>query len=187
MIKSILSTFVFVTAMSASAMPSDGLLPLISSLAQEQLNNALGLKVGDSANYNVDMGFIKGKMKSLVREEIDRGFWIQQDMDMGPFGKQKVEILMDKSTGQILELKVNGQNQQPPKQNMEVIETTEQKITVPAGTFDSLFVKMKNKDDGSVTQAWINPQEVPVGGMIKTIQPSQMGEVTVILTAFKKN
>ena len=182
--------FIFVFAMQANAISTSQLQPALDQFIFEfvQQQNFLDLdwKVGDSADYKVDMGMVKGDMHSFVREKNAKGYWIQQDMNMGPMGKQKIEILIDKDTGAMLELLVNGQRQQPPKQNMQVLESREEKVTVPAGTFDSMFLKIKNKDDNKITLTWINPEIVPIGGMMKTIAPGPMGEVKVDMTAYKK-
>jgi len=35
-------------------------------------------------------------------------------------------------------------------------------------------------------QAWINPEKVSLGGLLKAIQPSQMGDVNIALKSFIK-
>ena len=59
------------------------LVPIISFGLQEfqtqvmlQSQEAFNLewKVGDNANYDINMGFIKGKMNMSVREEVSEGF-----------------------------------------------------------------------------------------------------------------
>lgn len=45
---------------------------------------------------------------------------------------------------------------------------------------------IKDKDNNQETNAWINPEQIPLSGMLKTIQPSQFGEVNVELTSFNK-
>jgi hypothetical protein len=151
------------------------------------LNQALNWKVGDKADYKLSMGFIKGTMNTIVREEIDKGFWVNQDMDLGFMGKQKVEILFDKFTGAVLEMRVNGEKQDAPDPgDVEIIETRGEKVTVPAGTFEALYAKVKETKNNQVSEVWINPDVVPINGMIKTLSNSQMGKVTVELTAYKK-
>ena len=149
----------------------------------------LDWKVGDKADYSMDIGgFIKGSMNMLVREQNDRGFWVNQDADLGFAGKQKIEILFDKNTGEVLEMLVNGEKQTPPEPgDMEIIETKQEKITVPAGTFDSMFVKMKDTKSNDISDAWINPELVPISGMLKTIADSQIGKVNIALKSYKKN
>ena len=157
------------------------------SVMSEVETQALNWVVGENAQYNLNMGFISGTMDSRVREEVNEGFWVEQNMDLGFMGKQKVEILFDRHTGQILEMRVNGEKQNPPDAgNQEVVDMQESSVTVPAGSFDCIFVKVKDTDSGDITQAWLNPELIPISGMIKTIAPSQFGEVVVELTNYQK-
>lgn len=146
----------------------------------------LNWNVGSTADYNMAGGFISGTIHSQVREETPQGYWIQQDMDMGFLGAQKVEIHMNKETGEVIELLVNGQKQSLPNAaDMEIKESRREKVTVPAGEFDSVWLKIHDKSKNEDSQVWVNPGVVPMGGMIKTIAPSQLGEITIELTAFK--
>ncbi|PIS10164.1 MAG: hypothetical protein COT73_10880 [Bdellovibrio sp. CG10_big_fil_rev_8_21_14_0_10_47_8] len=60
-------------------------------------------------------------------------------------------------------------------------------MTVPAGTFTCLYIRAKDSEKNQEIQQWINPKLIPVLGMAKSIVPSQMGEVVLELTSFKKN
>ncbi len=144
-------------------------------------------KTGEKASYNIDMGFIKGTAVMTVREETTVGFWLDQDMDLGFMGKQKVEIYIDKQTGKILELRVNGKKQQPPEPGQtEVEETKQDRVTVPAGTFDCIYARIKDISKNETSEAWINPSIVPIMGLIKQVAPGAMGEVKLELTSFDK-
>ncbi|MCB0361149.1 MAG: hypothetical protein KDD35_00415 [Bdellovibrionales bacterium] len=144
-------------------------------------------KTGESASYSVDMGFIKGTSVMSVREETSVGFWLIQDMDLGFMGKQKAEVLVDKKTGQILELIVNGQKQQPPEPGQsEVEETRQDKVSVPAGSFDCIYARIKDISKNQTSEVWVNPSIVPISGMIKQIAPGPMGKVKMELTSFDK-
>lgn len=158
-----------------------------NAIVQAVETQALNWKVGDTNNYNVDMGFIKGKMVMSVKSIVAEGIWIAQDMDLGFAGKQNAEMLIDPNTGETKKFLVGGKEQEIPKNNTEVISVVEDKITVPAGTFDCIHATLKNKDDNSEINAWINPQQIPISGMLKQVAPSQFGKVTVVLTSFKKN
>lgn len=140
----------------------------------------LNWKVGDQADYSISIGgFINGTSHNFVREETATSFWMQQDMDMGFMGKQKIEVLMTKATGAIEKLIVNGKEEAiPDASDSEVVEMKEDKVTVPAGTFDCIYAKIKSKKDGSIQEAWINPQAVPMAGMLKALADSQLGKVT---------
>ncbi|MGZ3773733.1 MAG: hypothetical protein ACXVCY_06835 [Pseudobdellovibrionaceae bacterium] len=144
-------------------------------------------KVGDAADYSIDMGFIKGTMTASVRSIGAEGIWMDQNMDLGFAGKQKVETLIDQNTGAIKKMLVNGQEQQIPENNMEVVEVKEDRITVPAGTFDCIHARLKDTKENKETNAWVNPQLIPMSGMLKQVAPTQFGDVTVLLKSFKKN
>lgn len=164
------------------------LLTIVMSLVGGvQSPNGLNWTVGDTADYNISAGFISGTMNMLVREENDKGFWVNQDMDLGFAGKQKVEILFDKSSGAVLELRVNGEKQDTPDPgNQEIVETKGTTVTVPAGTFDCLYAKIRDLDKNEDSEAWINPDLIPIVGLLKQLAPSQMGQVKVELTGFNK-
>ena len=124
-------------------------------------------------------------MHMFIREETTQGFWLQQDMDLGFMGKQKVETLIDKSSGAVLEMIVNDQKQTPPDPNdTEIVETKNDHITVPAGEFDCIYAKLHDKKQNQDAEAWINPKAVPIAGMLKQIAQSQMGPITIELTDF---
>ena len=144
----------------------------------------LDWKVGDKADYKLTMGgFIKGTSKNSIRELVGPSAWMVQDMDLGVMGKQKMEILLNLSTGQIEKLLVNGKEQEiPDAGNMEIVEQKQANITVAAGTFDCIYIKIKT--DQGMQEAWINPQAVPMGGNLKTLADSQLGKVTQELVSF---
>ena len=163
----------------------------VSMIDEDMMGNVeiMGLpwKTGESASYNLDMGFVKGTAVMKVREETAKAFWLDQDMDLGFMGQQKVEILIDKNTGQILELIVNGQKQQPPEPGEnEVEETRQDRVTVPKGTFDCIYARIKDIKKNQTSEAWINPSIVPIMGMIKQVSPGPFGNVTMELTDFVK-
>ncbi len=145
-------------------------------------------KVGDTASYKLNIGgFINGTMITTVKRVDSEGLLIGQDMDLGFAGKQNCEMLVDPNTGKTKSLVCNGQNQEIGENNIEIIEVKESSVTVPAGTFQAIYVKAKNLDDNSEIEQWANPKEVPVFGMIKTVTQSQMGPVNIELTSYKKN
>ena len=190
MVKVLLATLGLVFSVNAKAAVSEFdvvnqiQMPVIMDQAR-----TLGLdwKVGDSASYTIDMGFIKGSMVSAVRSIGNDGIWMTQDMDLGFAGKQKIESLIDPNTGEIKKMLVNGKEQSVPKQDIEVIEVKEDHITVPAGAFDCIHARLKDKTNNNEINAWINPQLIPMSGMLKQIAPSQFGNVTVELKSYKKN
>jgi hypothetical protein len=187
--KIILSLIISMWALSANAVftnPFTEVLRAQGLFNQEVKPLALDWKVGESTQHNINMGFISGKMDTIVREETDIGFWMNQDVDLSFFGKQKIEIHINKSTGEIIEIRVDGQKQNPPEQGeQELVEMKEVEVTVPAGKFACVYLKILDKSSNQTSEAWINPEEVPVTGMIKSIQPGQFGNVEIVLTSFK--
>lgn len=190
MVKAFIATLGLVFSMNANATVTEFdvvnqiHVPVIMDQAR---TTGLDWKVGDSASYNIDMGFIKGSMVSAVRSIGNDGIWMTQDMDLGFAGKQKVESLIDPNTGEVKKMLVNGKEQSVPKQDIEVIEVKEDRITVPAGAFDCIHARLKDKSNNNEINAWINPQLIPMSGMLKQIAPSQFGNVTVELKSYKKN
>lgn len=175
-----------------SALAAKAEVPLLNDLQVANIIETLapaGLdwKVGDQANYNLDMGgFLKGTMVMQVTLIETQGFWMQQDIDL-MIQKQKVEVLIDKNNGQILKMIVNGQEQTPPKQDIEVLEVKESTITVPAGNFQVVYMKVKDKaQNNAISEIWANPKAIPMSGMAKMISQSQMGQVTIELTKFQR-
>lgn len=148
------------------------------------IRGILNWKIGDSCEYNMDMGFLKGTMTMTVSKEDPQGFWLQQNIDL-KFQKQMADVLVDKNNGKILKIVVNGKEQAPPKSDLEVIDSKTETITVPAGTFEVMHVTLRDKaNNNAVSDVWANPALVPISGMVKTIQPNQMGKVTLELTKF---
>lgn len=185
-----LISILIASLLSVTAWANDGeiIAKTIASNSTEKVLTLGQWNVGDAANYKISIGgFINGTMNSFVREEVTEGFWIQQDMDLGFMGKQKVEMLIDHA-GQPLQILVNGEKQELPSQDdTEIIEMEESEVTVPAGTFEAIYVKMLNKKDNSESEAWINPQEIPVMGLLKQVATSQFGPVNVELTDYEKH
>lgn len=189
MFKFILATAVVVSTWSANAKTAVEVLfdmqaPQIASEVQAQ---GLNWKVGDTNNYKIDMGFIKGTMKMSVKSIGQEGIWLDQTADLGFAGKQQIQMLLDPNTGEIKKMIVNGKEQEAPKSNVEIIELKEDRVTVPAGTFDCIHARIKDLDQNQEINQWVNPQQIPLSGMLKSVAPSQFGQVTIVLTSFTKN
>lgn len=187
--KMILASLLF-AGFSHAASPIEFVTSVVAKAVSSSIEaqNLINWKKGDTNSYNLDMGFIKGSMVQTVREISSEGIWMDQNMDLGFAGKQTASQLIDPATGEIKRFIVNGKEEKIPEQGQqEIVEITEANIKVPAGTFDCLFAKIKDKKSGDITQAWINPDKVSVGGMLKIIQPSQFGTVTIELKSFTKN
>lgn len=190
MLKSLIIAATLVATVSANAYTT--LAEVLFASQQQQIQESVvteGLNwvVGQENNYKLNMGgFLQGTMKMSVREIGADGAWLVQDVDL-MIQKQKIEVLIDLSNGQIKKMIVNGKEQEPPKADYEVVETKEDHITVPAGAFDVIYIKIKdraNKD--AISEQWVNPRDIPISGMAKSLADSQFGKVTIELTSFKK-
>ncbi len=143
--------------------------------------------VGDSADYNVNMGFISGTSHMFVKQQVSQGYWVETDMNLSMLGKQTIDVLYS-PIGKILKLLVNGKPQTPPNPGSEkVVAMHKSTVTVPKGTFVCMYIKLHDSSQNTDSQIWIN-RSVPVGGMVQEIAPSGMlGNVTLQLTNFVKN
>lgn len=159
----------------------------ISTIQQNIKTFGPDWKVGDTCDYKLNMGgFLNGTMKMYVREIGDEGMWIVQDVDM-MIQKQTVEMLLDTATGEVKKVLVDGREQSLPESDPEIIEQKEANITVPAGTFPAIYLKLKdNAQNGAISEMWVNPRDIPISGMLKSIQDSQLGKVTIELVSFIK-
>lgn len=146
-------------------------------------------KAGDEADYNMNMGFISGKMIMKVVSVAPTEVVFSQDVDLGFMGKQHCDIAINPQNGQTKSFVCNGQAQDTSGGDTQIIENKEDTVTVPAGTFTCMYIKAQQTVQGNqqTVEQWINPKLIPVMGMAKTIAPSQIGQVVVELTAFHKN
>ena len=190
MMKGLLLALAMGVSMSANAANTVfDMLVVQQNKAIVQSAHTMGLdwKVGDENNYNLSIGgFINGSMQMKCTSIGADGIWMDQNMDLGFAGKQQAQILIDPNTGEIKKMLVNGKEQQIPENNTEIVEVTEDKITVPAGTFECIHAKLKDSKTGEMSEAWINPEKVPLSGMLKALQPSQLGQVNIQLKSFRK-
>lgn len=171
-------------AQSSSPLLFSGQLQIMKDFVNVQ--NALGWNVGDENNYKLKMGFIPGTMKMFVREINGDEAWLQQDINLA-IQQQKVEALIDLNTGETKRILVNGQDQDVPKADFEIIDQKAAQVTVPAGTFDTMYIKIKDNSSGQTSEQWVNPRVIAVSGMAKSVAQSQIGQVTIELTSTKKN
>ena len=132
-----------------------------------QTMNLINWEVGEFANFTVSSPFGAGQMKKYVDREEGDAIWVNSEISlMGQ--NQKVEIKISRVTGEILEYIENGQKKEPPNnEGMEIIEQAEEQVTVPAGTFDTIRIKIRTSDD-NIVETWVNPSQVAMEGTVKT-------------------
>ena len=187
MIKAMVLALSMALSFSANAGTINTLVADINSAILHDVDAQAGFnwKEGDQATYNLKAGFISGKMIMGVKTVAADTLVITQDMDLGFAGKQACEITMNPNTGETKSFICNGQAQDPNAGGaIELIEQKEDTVKVPAGTFVCVYIKAKQGEN--IIQQWINPKEVPVMGLVKTLAPSQLGEVSVELVSFKR-
>lgn len=147
----------------------------------------LNWKVGDTNEYVMEVGgFIRGTAVMAVVQDTGDAFWLNQDMDLGFAGKHKAEVLLQKADGKILKFILDGKEQTPPDAgDMEVVEMKESQVQVPAGSFKCVYAKLRSKKDGNEQEAWLNPQEIPMSGLLKSLSDSQLGKAKQELKAYR--
>jgi hypothetical protein len=190
MLKSLLIGTAMIVSVSAHAYNTVGEALLASQLPALQgsvVTEGLDWHVGQENNYKLNMGgFLNGTMKMSVRSVDANGIWMVQDVDL-MIQKSKIEVLIDAANGQIKKMIVDGKEQEPPKTDFEIIDQKEDHITVPAGEYDVIYIKIKdNAQNGQISEQWINPRDIPLSGMVQSKATSQLGPVTIQLTSFKK-
>jgi hypothetical protein len=144
-------------------------------------------KVGDSQNLDIELGSM-GKLGTMVKSatsEEGNAIWIKNAADLG--GRSDVtEVLISRADAKILKMIHNGQAQTVPDDKLQVISQEQGSVTIPLGTFKCWHVKAKSKQSDKI-ELWTNPMTISLDGNIKVIVGTQYGDMTMTLTAFKKN
>lgn len=149
-------------------------------------NNLINWKVGDSADYTITSTFgALGNLHKFVASEQGNAIWVQQDMSGGMLGNHKVEILMDRADGHIIEMRQDGQKQNVPDDKVEIISQDATTITVPAGTFEVIHVVAKTQQVSKL-EVWANPRDIPMDGAAQEYIESGFLPMTLKLTKFQK-
>ena len=163
------------------------------SRLQDQVSIASDMidwKVGEWQSYNMESPFGNGEARKEVTGEEGEGVWMTTTMAiMGQNIDQKV--LIRRTDGKILKIIVNGEEQPAPNPEdteIEILEQREESITVPAGTFDCLYIKVKMIDKAqgqeSVTELWMAPKDVNMDGNVKMIAETGFMTITLALKSF---
>lgn len=184
------SALLFVCTLMVSALSFASLNPVANSMvnmAQEMSERGLNWHVGDRLDYNMaisGMMPINGTMYMEVVSDNADGLTVNQIADLGQFGQQTIEMLMDKNTGEIKRLVVNGKEQAvPDSSGGKILKQEQARVTVPRGTYDCIYILMEDAD-GNQSEIWINPSEIPMLGMVKNVSSQQGMTVTMELTSF---
>lgn len=163
--------------------------------AEEQ--SALPFKVGEFVKYNLDFaGLASGEMSINIREETTEGVWLEQKLSFGP-QDSKTEILYDKNSGEVKRVIVDGAEQTltpgedggDDGSSSEIVDSRVENVTVKAGTFEASYIKVLTTEangEKSELEIWINPELIPIVGLVKQVAASPYGPVTIELVQFKK-
>ena len=166
---------------------SDALRVLAVVDTVQSAQNMINWQVGDFQDLDVKMIFGGGSShKEVTKEETaQNAIWLKNNISL--MGQNQVsEALISRADGKVLKLIVNGQEQQLGDEQIEIIDQKETNITVPAGTFDCMYVKAKITARGQTQeiQMWANPIDVNIDGQLKAIIASSFGDITMELKQF---
>jgi len=155
----------------------------------QPIDDLVNWKVGDTAKYSLKVSFFKGTAVRAVTSEIEVGgvpaIWVTTNIKIVN-QKQKIQQLIRRHDATILKLIVNGKEEEvPDPADIEVVDQDYRKVTVPAGTFDSVWMKINIKETKNI-QTWINPKDTVMDGLLKMVTPTQFGSANLELTSFKK-
>lgn len=164
---------------------------LAHAAAEMDAKNVINWRVGERAEYDIAANFMGmpqnlGVMKKWVDREEGNAVWMISEVT-GQM-QQKVEAKLDRATGQILEYKENGQPAEPPSGDVEIISQDEQRVTVPAGTFDTIHIvaKVNNQPQLKRMEMWMNPRDIVMEGLAKTKLETSMMPVEIVLKTFSR-
>jgi hypothetical protein len=130
---------------------------------------------GDTCNYNLSVMGMTGTMTMSVKSVGPEGVWIDQAISLMGQNQDEQELI-DPASGKVIKVIVNGQEQAPPDPNdVQIISEQKADVTVPAGTFHTIDVKVHIKSQNADQEMWIDPTNVPVAGLVKLGATAQGG------------
>lgn len=151
--------------------------------------NVVDWQIGDALNHNIKVSFLSGTAVREVTSEVDvegeTAIWVDNNVRiMGQ--TQSARQLIRRSDAKILKLIVNGEEKEiPTQEDIEIVDQDYRSVTVPAGTFQSVYIKLNTKQAKGV-EVWMNPAETCMDGVLKMKTPTQFGTATSELTGFHK-
>lgn len=153
--------------------------------SQQDVRN-LGWHVGDLAEYDLKLAVIPGSMLMFVSSIEGSIAVLNQELSIATI-KQSCDMHFNLNTGELIKTVCAGVEQKPGEpSNTEVIDMKEDQITVPAGTFQTVYIKATTGEKKQIIEQWINRSEIPVLGLVQSITPSPIGTMNLKLKAFKK-
>lgn len=167
-------------AFNGELLARDIALASAKASADRSVNNLINWKVGEFQNSKVEaMGMALGDMKKIVASEEGNNIWLVQEMT-GMMGNQKVEVLMDRATGQVIEMRQNGKKVDVPNDPLEVIDQESTTVTVPAGTFDCIKITAKSAQVKKL-EMWANPRDITLDGAAQVVMESNQLPVPITM------
>ena len=143
-------------------------------------------KVGDKSAFDVKAGSF-GKLGTMIKSVTkDEGttLWLTSDMNL-MIQQQKVEMQINKADGKVLKTIVNGKEQAPSDDKIEIISQDYTEVTVPAGTFKCMHIVAKSSQAPHI-EVWANPRETVMEGTLKQSITTQGMDVVLELTSFSR-
>ncbi len=156
----------------------------VSVAGEMETMNVINWEVGENSNYKMTSLFGElGTMAKRVDREQGNAIWVISETS-GQMGDNTVEMLIDRATAQTLEYIENGQRKEPPSNDdFELIDQSEERITVPAGTFDTIKITGKTSQIKKL-ELWANPSEVVMEGSVQMKADTGFLPITMQLTSF---
>lgn len=148
--------------------------------------NLINWEVGETATLKMTSLFGElGNMVKRVDREQDNAIWVISETS-GQMGENTVEMLIDRATGQTLEYIENGQRKEPPSNDdFELIDQSEERVTVPAGTFDTIKITGKTSQIKKL-ELWANPRDVVMEGTVQMKADTGFLPITMQLMSFSR-
>lgn len=124
-------------------------------------------RVGEFQEFDVFSKYGNmGKMMKKVVSEQGNAIWVH--IHFSGMISHKIEMLIDRTSGAVLEYWENGQKADDPNANLEIISENPAQVTVPAGTFDTLHTIAKTRKSKKV-ELWANSRMIPMDGAAQQI------------------
>lgn len=153
--------------------------------AQQDIRN-LNWQVGDLVEFDMKISVLPGTMLMFISSIEGSTAILNQELSIATV-KQSCDMHFNLNTGELLKMVCAGQEQKPgPPGESEIIEMKEAQVTVPAGTFQTVYIKAVTGEKKQVVEQWINRSEIPILGIVQSLTPSAIGTMTMKLKAFKK-
>lgn len=143
-------------------------------------------KVGDSQDMKVTLGFgLSGTMHKEATKEEGNAIWVKNELKL-PIANDVQEVLYDRDSGKVLKFIHNGKEAEMPNEEIEIVDTKNETIEVPAGKFKVMHVTAKSKSVKQI-EIWINPRDISLDGAAKMFMDQGTMKITMELTKFTKN